>query len=69
MQLSSYNNVQYVCGYFVTLDLDEETKYDSTIPVRAYEYMSDKRGMVRKCYELLKPGGSLVIVTKKQRMV
>jgi len=55
-----------VCGYFVTHDLDEETKYDSIISVHAYEYMSDKPGMVRKCYDLLKPGGSLVIVTKNK---
>lgn len=64
--LSSYINVQYVCGDFVTLDLDKERKYDSIISVRAYEYMPDKPGMVRKCYELLKPGGSLIIVTKNQ---
>lgn len=64
--LSLYNNVQYTCGDFVTLDLDDKTKYDLIISVRAYEYMSDKLGTVRKCYELLKPGGSLIIVTKNK---
>jgi len=65
-RLSSHNNINYICGDFVNVNLDEKTKYDLIISVRAYEYMSDKPGMVRKCYELLKPGGSLVIVTKNQ---
>jgi len=64
--LSSYSNVQYICGDFISINLDKNTEYDLIISIRSYEYMSDKSGVIRKCYELLKPGGMLIIVTKNR---
>jgi trans-aconitate methyltransferase len=39
-------------------------KFDVIFSSRALEYMSDKRKMVLQSYELLRPGGALVIITK-----
>jgi ubiquinone/menaquinone biosynthesis C-methylase UbiE len=39
-------------------------KFDVIFSARALEYMSDKKKMVTQSHELLKPGGSLIIITK-----
>ena len=39
-------------------------EYDAIFSSRAIEYMSDKRRMVAQSYDRLKPGGTLIIVTK-----
>lgn len=68
-RLFSSKNIKYVSGDFVNLDFDNNIKHDLIISIRAYEYMSDKMGVVKKCFELLKPNGYLVIVTKNNEWI
>jgi SAM-dependent methyltransferase len=56
--------VAYQCGDFLTTPLDR--RFDTILSARAFEYMSDKRGFADKSFELLRPGGSLVLVTKNK---
>ncbi len=65
-RLVGQSNINYICGDFVDVELCEEKKYDMIISIRAFEYMSDKLKVVKKCYDLLKPGGHLIIATKNR---
>jgi len=58
--------VDFICGNFATVEL-EGRKYDQIISVRAWEYLENKKAAVKKCYNLLHPAGSLLIVTKNRR--
>jgi SAM-dependent methyltransferase len=68
-RLSSWHNghhagkARYVCGDFLEV-VQSDQSYDTIISSRAFEYMSDKPAFVRKCFELLRPGGTLLLVTK-----
>jgi 2-polyprenyl-3-methyl-5-hydroxy-6-metoxy-1,4-benzoquinol methylase len=57
--------VGYTCGDFLEVDMDGAA-YDTIVSARAFEYMSDKDAFVRKCFGLLRPGGTLVLVTKNK---
>lgn len=59
------NKVSYTCGDFIELAV-EERHYDTIVSARAFEYMSDKMAFVRKCFSSLRPGGTLVLVTKNK---
>lgn len=39
-------------------------RYDKIVSIRTIEYMQDKTSVIRKIYNLLKPGGKAVIITK-----
>lgn len=70
-RVSSWSNgiyvdkTEYRCGDFLSLELDE-AEFDFIVSVRAFEYMSDKRKAIRKCYSALKEKGRLLIVTKNR---
>lgn len=54
--------VSYVRADFVT---DPPSgPFDTVLSVRAFEYMPDKPGAMRRFAQALRPGGSLVLVTK-----
>lgn len=57
--------LRYTCGDFCDTEV-ERTAYDTIISARAFEYMSDKSLFVNRCHEALRPGGSLVLVTKNR---
>jgi ubiquinone/menaquinone biosynthesis C-methylase UbiE len=59
------NKVNYTCGDFLELALPEMS-YDTIVSSRAFEYMSDKQAFVTKCFTLLRPGGTLFVVTKNK---
>jgi ubiquinone/menaquinone biosynthesis C-methylase UbiE len=59
------NKVSYTCGDFIELALHEKS-YDTIVSARAFEYMSDKAAFVAKCFSLLRPGGTLLVVTKSK---
>jgi len=46
------------------LKYHDNQKYDKIISIRAIEYMPDKLRAVNKIYDLLKPGGKVIIITK-----
>jgi ubiquinone/menaquinone biosynthesis C-methylase UbiE len=60
------SKVRYECGDFLELALPHQM-YDTIVSSRAFEYMSDKPAFVRKCLALLRPGGTLLLVTKNER--
>jgi ubiquinone/menaquinone biosynthesis C-methylase UbiE len=59
------DKVSYTRGDFIELALESES-YDTIVSARAFEYMSDKRAFVKKCFSLLRPGGTLLLVTKNK---
>jgi len=46
------------------LHYKDNRKYDKIISVRVIEYIQDKTSAIHKIYNLLKPGGKVVIITK-----
>ena len=59
------SKVTYTCGDFVESTLPPAS-FDTIVSARAFEYMSDKETFVRKCAALLRPGGTLIVVTKNR---
>lgn len=59
------SKVSYSCGDFLELDIAENS-FDTIVSVRAFEYMPDKAAFIAKCFRLLRPGGSLLVVTKNR---
>lgn len=59
------DKVKYQLGDFASIPL-EENQFDTIISIRAFEYMSDKRGVINKCYGILRKGGRLLISTKNK---
>jgi SAM-dependent methyltransferase len=59
------SKVRYECGDFLELTLPERM-CDTIVSSRAFEYMPDKSAFVRKCFALLRPGGTLLLVTKNE---
>ena len=57
--------VTYTCGDFVDSALPAAS-FDTIVSARAFEYMSDKEAFVRKCAALLRPGGTLIVITKNR---
>lgn len=57
--------VTYTCGDFLSVPL-ERARHDTVVSARAFEYMSDKPAFVRKAFDALRPGGSLLLVTKNR---
>lgn len=57
--------VRYRCGDFVAAPPTDE-RFDTIVSIRAFEYMSDKPAFVRACAALLRPGGTLLVVTKNR---
>lgn len=56
--------VEYHCGDFISPEIDLPAAFDVIFSARALEYMDNKQDMVKKSAGLLRPGGSLAIVTK-----
>ena len=46
------------------LHYKDNQRYDKIVSVRAIEYMQDKTSAIHKIYNLLNPGGKIVIITK-----
>ncbi|HSU13286.1 class I SAM-dependent methyltransferase [Longimicrobium sp.] len=57
--------VGYRAGDFVA-DPPAGESWDTIISVRAFEYMSSKADFVRHCAARLRPGGTLIVVTKNR---
>lgn len=64
-QGSYKDKVSYQLGDFGSIPLQED-QFDTIISIRAFEYMSDKRGVINKCYGILRKGGRLLICTKNK---
>jgi hypothetical protein len=45
-------------------DAPDGARFDTIVSSRAFEYMSDKGAFIRRCAEMLHPGGQVVLVTK-----
>lgn len=58
------DKVRYTCGDFIEAPVDG--RYDTVVSARAFEYMSDKPAFVKKAFDVLRPGGSLLLVTKNK---
>jgi len=56
-------SVRYECGDFLEVTLPHEM-CDTIVSARAFEYVLDKAAFVRKCLALLRPGGTLLLITK-----
>jgi len=50
-------------GDFLKLDFQVQG-YDRILSVRVLEYFLDKKAVMEKCFQLLKPGGWMVFITK-----
>ncbi len=59
------DKVRYRCGDFIESEVPDGP-FDTIVSSRAFEYMSDKPRFVQKCFDLLAPGGTLVLVTKNR---
>jgi SAM-dependent methyltransferase len=57
--------VSYTHGDFIQVDVAKRG-YDTIVSARAFEYMSDKQAFVDKCFSVLRPGGTLILVTKNR---
>jgi len=57
--------VRYTQGDFITAAV-EKRSFDTIVSARAFEYMSDKQAFVAKCFSALRPGGTLILVTKNR---
>jgi SAM-dependent methyltransferase len=57
--------VEFLCGDFLTAAFPAG-HFDTILSVRAFEYVSDKRAFVAKCFSSLRPGGRLLVVTKNK---
>jgi ubiquinone/menaquinone biosynthesis C-methylase UbiE len=57
--------VRYTCGDFCAAEMSPEG-YDTVMSIRAFEYISDKPLFLRRCYELLRGSGRLLLVTKNR---
>ena len=55
-------NVKYILNDFMEFNSDK--KYDLFFSSRAIEYFKDKEGTIKKVYDLIKPGGVGLIITK-----
>jgi SAM-dependent methyltransferase len=59
------DKVRYTRGDFITADVAKGSA-DTVVSARAFEYMSDKKAFVEKCFSVLRPGGTLILVTKNR---
>lgn len=57
--------VRYTSGDFIEVEV-EKGAYDTIVSARAFEYMSNKQAFVDKCFSVLRPGGTLILVTKNR---
>ncbi len=57
------DNVEFHHGEFLSFDFGEK-RFDRIISVRVLEYFTDTYSFLKKCLELLRPGGRIVLVTK-----
>jgi SAM-dependent methyltransferase len=57
--------VSYRAGDFVA-DPPTGERWDTIVSIRAFEYMSSKADFVRQCAARLRPGGTLLVVTKNR---
>ncbi len=48
-------------------DFESDKEFDVIISVRSFEYFDDKEEFIEKAYDLLKPNGFLIILTKTSR--
>ncbi len=55
--------VSYACGDFLEHPVSAAS-CDTIVSSRAFEYMADKQGFVDKCFNMLRPGGTLIVITK-----
>jgi ubiquinone/menaquinone biosynthesis C-methylase UbiE len=61
-RLEGTPNITFIVGDFNAY-AGQET-YDTICAIRCFEYFEDKALAIRQFYRLLKPGGTLIIVTK-----
>ena len=54
----------YLVGDFESYSFHGKALYDIILSVRSFEYTQDKKNAFKKLFHLLKPGGTLVIVSK-----
>jgi SAM-dependent methyltransferase len=66
-RLEGTPNIKFIVGDFNAYT-GQET-YDTICAIRCFEYFEDKALAVRQFYRLLKPGGTLIIVTKNPEHV
>jgi len=59
------DKVRYTCGDFIEAPVPAAS-YDTVVSARAFEYMSDKQAFVDKAFSVLRPGGTLILVTKNK---
>lgn len=59
----SAENVRYEQADFLAWDAPQAA-FERAFSVRAFEHMADKAAALQRFYELLRPGGRLVIITK-----
>ncbi len=57
--------VRYTHGDFIEVEV-AKAAYDTIVSARAFEYMSNKQAFVDKCFSVLRPGGTLILVTKNR---
>lgn len=56
--------VDFIHGDFTTTEIND--RFDKVVSLRAIEYMPDFDQFVQRAVEVLKPGGSVVLVTKNR---
>lgn len=61
--LSGREHVNFLRADFAEADLPRG-HYESVVSIRAFEYMPDKEGTLRRFVSLLRPGGRFLLVTK-----
>jgi O-antigen ligase/ubiquinone/menaquinone biosynthesis C-methylase UbiE len=66
--LKGRSHIAYRQANFADCDLPLG-KYDLTLSVRCFEYISNKDAAVRRLHDVLAPGGTLVLITKSANYV
>jgi SAM-dependent methyltransferase len=66
--LKGLSNIAYHRANFTDCELSNGS-YDLTLSVRCFEYIINKDAAVQRLYDVLAPGGMLVLVTKSANYV
>ena len=61
-KLKLEKNIKYMCSDF--LNFKTRKKFDLIFSVRAIEYMTNKKKVIKKMFEMLKNKGKVIIITK-----
>ena len=46
------------------MEYNSDKKFDLIFSIRAFEYFPEQEGFIKKCFEILNPGGELFVITK-----